>query len=84
MQTAPTPENTGQEFQTSDLHLAAYLLTVGRPLRRMNGAGSRHTFTFANVAASDVTGFYSGAQVDARLLLSSLRDLKGLMHEARR
>lgn len=84
MQITPEPGNPGQDFQTSDLHLAAYLLTIGRPLRRMNGAGNRHTFDFANVAAADVTAFYSGAQVDARLLLSSLRDLKGLMHEARR
>jgi hypothetical protein len=71
------------DFHTSDLHLAAFLFTLGRPLRRVNGSAGKHTFTFGNVEAGDVTAFYSGAKVDARLLLASLRDLKGVIREAR-
>ena len=68
-----------QEFSTTDLNLAAYLLALEHPLLHVNGPPGQRAFAFANVAETDITAFYAGAKVDARKLLGALRDLKGLL-----
>lgn len=78
-----TPEPA--EFSTSDLNVAAYLVTIGRPLLRLEGRPGQRAFVFGDVIQEDVTRFYAGVAVDARKLLGSLRDLKGLLvQEVRR
>jgi hypothetical protein len=73
-----------QEFSTTDLNLAAYLLYLDYPLLHLNGPPGQRAFAFANVAEKDIAAFYAGAKVDARKLLGALRDLKGLLAQGGR
>lgn len=74
----------GSDFSTTDINLAAFLLATDHPLRRLNGPPGRQAFVFGNVTPEHVTGFYSGASVDAREVLGALRDLKGLLAQGSR
>ena len=74
----------GAPFTASDLNLAAYLLATDHPLLRLEGAPGRRSFVFDHVSPETITGFYSGAKVDARRLLGALRDLKGLVAQGGR
>jgi hypothetical protein len=59
------------------LHVASYLLAREYKLIRIDG-DRRKYFIFENVPTHEVTDFYNGTVlVNARKLLSSLRDLKG-------
>ena len=70
-------------MKTTDLHLAAYLTALDYELVRLEGAGGRRAFVFADVPPDVVVAFYSGrVPVDARKLLGALRDLKGLAVQA--
>jgi|GEM_PF-634540 len=77
-------KNGGADFSTSDIHLAAYLLTTDHPLRRLDGPPGQRAFVFGDVTPEDVSGFYAGAKVDARKVLGALRDLKGLLAQGGR
>jgi len=77
-------QTTAADFSTTDLHLAAYLLAIDRPLRRLNGPPGQRAFVFGNVSDDAVAAFYAGAQVDARKLLNAVRDLKSLLHQGAR
>jgi hypothetical protein len=66
-------------FSTTDLNLAAYLLSLDYPLLHLTGPPGQRAFAFASVAEKDIAAFYAGAKVDARKLLGALRDLKGLL-----
>jgi hypothetical protein len=71
------------ETKISDLPLAAYLVTIGHPLLRVEGDGRRKAFVFGPVPDADVYSFYQGStRVDARKVLGAYRDLKGLVVQA--
>ena len=71
-----------EEHATTDLGCAAFLMTRGHPLLKVErGAGGRCTFRFPAAAREIAQGFYAGAQVPARAFANSLRDLKTLIRE---
>ncbi len=75
MKTTPQPETP-----ISDLGLSAYLLSTGYSLLRTEGPPARRVFVFGAVRPEVIYGYYSGsAQVNPRIFLSALRDLKGLV-----
>ncbi len=80
----PRMQMESAEFNTSDLHLAAYLLATDHPLLRINGRAGQRAFVFGNVTHEDVQRFYAGAPSDARKVLGALRDLKGLLAQGDR
>jgi hypothetical protein len=64
-------------FHTTDLNLAAYLITLGHPLTRVDGLpGQRRTFHFPPTAVPDTASFYQHGIVPARAFANALRDLK--------
>jgi hypothetical protein len=68
---------TTTAFQTTDLNLAAYLITLGYLLTRVDGMpGQRRTFHFPQTAEPDTASFYQHGAVPARALANALRDLK--------
>jgi hypothetical protein len=70
-----------QEYETSDLTVAAFLLAHGRPLIRVGGdRGSRRTFVFAASERDLAETFYIGASVPARAFSNATRDLKSLIY----
>jgi hypothetical protein len=75
---------TAQDFSTTDLHLASFLLATDHRLRRMDGPPNQRVFVFGNVSEETVASFYAGVQVDARKLLNAVRDLKALIHQGGR
>jgi hypothetical protein len=78
-----TRQTDDEEFSTTDLALAAFLVASGHPLLQLGGlAGGRRMFEFPAQACEDARAFYRGASVGARSFANSLRDLKALLrHE---
>lgn len=73
---------SGDVFETTDLQLAAFLVTLGYRVRAVDGPKDRRRFVFEAVAASDVTDYYAGAgHVNARDLFRTYRDLKSLLFQ---
>jgi hypothetical protein len=72
---------TIDEYQTSDLSLAAFLMAQGHPLTRVEGPrGGQRVFVFP-AAGRDLAGaYYTGASVPARPFANALRDLKSLIY----
>ena len=71
---------TTDEYETTDLSLAAFLIAKGHPLVRMEGPrGSQRTFVFP-ATARDVAGTFFTATVPARPYANALRDLKATLY----
>jgi hypothetical protein len=67
-------------FQTRDLPMAAFLVTIGYPLLAYNRIGTILFFESPEAAANDAPSYMQGAEVAAREFYASLRDLKSLIH----
>jgi len=72
-----------QNFTTSDLSLAAFLMTLDFPLMKTEGNGRRVAFHFPSTAAEAAPGYLQGEKVSARAFSAALRDLKSLIHSQR-
>ena len=73
-----------QNFTTSDLSLAAFLMTLDFPLLKTEGNGRRVAFHFPSTAAEAAPGYLQGEKVSARAFSAALRDLKSLIHSQQR
>jgi hypothetical protein len=69
------------QYRTHDLPLAAFLVTQGHVLLRLEGE-YRKSFVFSGDAAADADRFYDGATVCAMQYGHALRDLKGRLYSA--
>ncbi len=70
-------------FKTQDLYLSSFLMARGNKLLRVEKAGSVATFVFEKQEEMEmvVTSFYNNKElVNANKLISSIRDLKSLVH----
>jgi len=72
-----------EHFKTSDLSLAAFLMTLDFPLLKTEGNGRRVAFHFPSTAAEAAPGYLQGNKVSARAFSAALRDLKSLIHSQR-
>ena len=78
---APSPVSALQ-FCTSDLQLAAYLVTVGHPLLSVRGPRGRREFVFDAAAEADRFAYFGDSRpVSARKLFNAYRDLKNVLFE---
>jgi len=80
---AAQPGTAHDEYRTSDMNLAAFLLTIGRRLQGLAPENNgRRFFVFDGGAAQEVCGYYSGAaKVTARDFAAAIRNLKTLVHQ---
>ena len=69
-----------KEFTTSDLSLAAFLMTLDFPLLKTEGNSRRVVFHFPSTAAEVAPGYLQGVKVSARAFSAAVRDLKSLIH----
>ncbi len=73
------------EYSTSDLGLAAFLLALGHPLLDLRGSpGHPRSFVFPVAAAAAAPSYFAGATVEARKYAAAIRDLKGLIAQGGR
>ena len=73
------------DLRLSDVHLVAYLLVRGFPLRGVDGSPGRREFLFRGVPPDVISSFYGGDdQVSARALLDALRNVRGLLAQGGR
>ena len=72
-----------ENFTTSDLSLAAFLMTLDFPLLKTEGNGRRVAFHFPSTAAEAAPGYLQGEKVSARTFSAAMRDLKSLIHSRR-
>jgi hypothetical protein len=69
-------------FETRDIQLASFLVTLGHAVVALEGPANQRTFIFDAVPASVVTAYYAGAtQVRPRDLFVNYRNLKRLLHQ---
>jgi hypothetical protein len=75
---------TTEEFATTDLAQAAYLVALGRPLLRVERtqAGMRCTFVFPSEAHEVAAEFFRNASILARTYAHAMRDLKALVRHS--
>jgi len=73
-----------ENFTTSDLSLAAFLMTLDFPLLKTEGNGRRVAFHFPSTAIEAAPGYLQGEKVSARTFSAALRDLKSLIHSQQR
>jgi len=73
-----------QNFKTSDLSVAAFLMTLDFPLLKTEGNGRRVVFHFPSTATEAAPGYLQGEKVSARAFSASVRDLKSLIHSQQR
>ncbi len=78
--------NPPQEFQTSDLGVAAFLVAHETPLLRVETDAQRCVFVFPGEAADVALRFYQPGRnlVDGRRFHLALRELRGLARGGRR
>ena len=87
MHRMPQPESTrAEEFETSDLGVAAFLVARELPLLRVEHGGERVLFVFPESGERTARQFYQPGQnlVDARKFHINLRELRGLTRPERR
>jgi hypothetical protein len=72
---------TLEEFATTDLAQAAYLVALGFPLQQVRRAeaGRRCTFVFPSEAQEVAGEFFRNASIPARAYAHAIRDLKALV-----
>jgi hypothetical protein len=69
------------EYLTTDLSLAAFLMAHGHALSRVEGPrGGQRVFVFPGSGRDFATRYYTGASVPARPFVNALRDLKSLIY----
>ena len=73
-----------ENFTTSDLSLAAFLMTLDFPLLKTEGNGKRIVFYFPSTAAEAAPGYLRGEKISARAFSAAVRDLKSLIHSQQR
>ena len=66
-------------FKTHDLYLAAFLVTRGHALLRLEG-DHRRAFVFPSDASADADTFYRGESIPARDYVHAVKDLKTRLH----
>ena len=68
-------------FETTDLHVAAFLVCRGRELSRISYDGIRCVFSFSAPAVrEDVEAFYRNAPAPAQGYATAIRNLKRGIH----
>jgi hypothetical protein len=67
------------QYSTTDLHVAAFLLVRGHSLVRFD----KPTFVFEASAAGDAKKYFENELVGSLAFGQSLRDLKRLIHDRR-
>jgi len=78
----PTPPEA-PEYSTSDLNLAAALVTAGHGLSHLEHRGGRCLFVFqpdTGIAVTSARYYTSNLTVDARAFADALRGLKAALH----
>ena len=70
-------------FQTRDFPLAAFLITLGYPLKETKCVGTSLLFCFPPPAADVAPLYIQGERVSARAYYSAIKDLKSLIHNSR-
>ena len=73
-----------KNFRTSDLSLAAFLMTLDFPLLKTEGNGRRVAFHFPSTADEAAPGYLQGEKVSARAFSAAMRDLKSLIFSQQR
>ena len=69
-----------EDYCTTDLSLAAFLVARGYPLSRLLGRrGDRRVFCFPVDAEDSAPLFYRDSKVGARTYANALRDLKAMV-----
>jgi hypothetical protein len=66
-------------FKTSDLGIAAFLITIGFPLQSSERRGKFVEFIFPSTAADVAESFYAGATAPASTFLDSYRKLRTII-----
>ena len=67
-------------YSTTDLALAAFLMSQGHGLLKVEGLGKK-TFHFPPEAGGDVQGYYMGEELPARDFAHAMRDLKAMCRQ---
>lgn len=70
-------------FRTRDFSLAAFLITLGFPLKETKSVGTSLLFCFPPDAADATPLYIQGERVSARAFYSAIKDLKSLIHNSR-
>ncbi len=63
------------EFKTTDTGFAAFLVTVGHRVQRIEGSRGRREFIFYGVTDADRRAYINDAPVPARTLFNSYKGL---------
>ena len=66
-------------FQTSDVHLVAYLVTLGYQLGHLDGPKDERVFHFSNIPSELVATFYQSGEAPARKLLATYKRIRKMM-----
>ena len=72
-----------QTFQTRDFPLAAFLITLGFPLKETKSVGTSLLFCFPPDAYDAAPLYIQGERVSARAYYSAIKDLKSIIHNSR-
>ncbi len=72
-----------RDFQTRDFSLAAFLITLGFPLKETRSRGTSLLFCFPSTAADAAPRYLQGEKVQARAFYAAIKDLKSLIHNRR-
>ena len=71
------------DFRTRDFPLAAFLITIGFPLKETKSVGTSLLFCFPPPAADAAPRYIQGERVSARAYYSAIKDLKTVIHNSR-
>jgi hypothetical protein len=66
-------------FQTSNIHLTAYLMALDHSFEGISGPKDRRTFHFSGVTSDAVAAFYTDGQAPARRLFEAYKSIRRLM-----
>ena len=71
------------DFRTRDFPLAAFLITLGFPLKETRNKGTSLLFCFPPPAVDAAPLYIQGERVSARAYYSAIKDLKTVIHNSR-
>lgn len=71
------------DFRTRDFPLAAFLITLGYPLKETKSVGTSLLFCFPPPAVDAAPRYIQGERVSARAYYSAIKDLKTVIHNSR-
>ncbi len=69
-----------ERFETTDIALAAYLITKGVQVLATHRQSGRTAFCFPQSAREKAEGYFQDALVPARIYFNAVRDLRTLIH----